>query len=169
MPACITVGYRNYKKIFDFSINCTILIIMNIISKKIFSLLISALLVLGSVVPSFSAFEKSGNAFGNVLDKNILSSFKVTDSYKTDSKNFIVWIQDLHNDFSTQEKIYNVLESLSNKFHFEIYGEGVVDNSLDVSILDSIPNEKIRKETINNLFKSSVLSACEYFVLSNKK
>ncbi len=169
MPVCITVGYRNYKKLFNFSINCTILIIMNTASKKISSLLMSALLILGSVVPSFSAVGKGGNAFGNVLDKNILSSFKVTDSYKTDSKNFIVWIQDLHNDFSTQEKIYNVLESLSNKSHFEIYGEGVVDNSLDVSILDSIPNEKIRRETINNLFKSSVLSACEYFVLSNKK
>ncbi len=169
MPVCITVGCRNYKKIFEFSINCTILIIMNTASKKFSSLLMSALLVLGSVVPSFSAVGKGGNAFGNVLDKNILNSFKVTDSYKTDSKNFIVWIQDLHNDFSTQEKIYNVLESLSKKFHFEIYGEGVVDNSLDVSILDSIPNEKIRRETINNLFKSSVLSACEYFVLSNKK
>ncbi len=169
MPDYTTVGCRNCKKIFDFSINCTILITMNTVSKKFFSLLISTLLVLGSVVPSFSSIEKNGNAFGNVLDKKILSSFKVTDSYKAGSKNFVVWIQDLHNDFVTQEKIYNVLENLSNKSYFEIYGEGVVDNSLDVSILDSIPNEKIRKETIDNLFKSSVLSACEYFVLTDKK
>ncbi len=157
MPVCITVGYRNYKKLFNFSINCTILTIMNITSKKFLSLFVSTLLVLGSIAPAFSAIEKGGNSFGNVLDKKILSSFKVTDSYKTDSKNFVVWIQDLHNDFATQEKIYNILETLSNKSHFEIYGEGVVDNSLDVSILDSFPNEKIRRETMNNLFKSSIL------------
>ena len=169
LPVYITVGYKNYKKIFNFSINCTILIIMNISSKKLFSLVLSALLVFSSVVPAFSSIEKNSNAFDNVLDKKILSHFKVTDSYKAGSKNFVVWIQDLHNDFATQEKIYTVLETLSNKAYFEIYGEGVIDDSLDVSILDSIPNEKIRKETINSLFKSSVLSACEYFVLSDKK
>ena len=141
---------------------------MNISSKKLFSFVLSTLLVFSSVVPAFSSAETSSITFDNILDKNILSSFKVTDSYKTDSENFVVWIQDLHNDFATQEKIYTALETLSNKSYFEIYGEGIIDDSLDVSILDSIPNEKIRKETIDNLFKLSVLSACEYFVLSDK-
>ncbi len=169
MPGYITAGCKNCRKLFEISINYIILTIMNIITKRFLSVFISTLLVFSSVVPAFSSIESDSRIFDNILDKNILSSFKVTDSYKTDSENFVVWIQDLHNDFVTQEKIYSALETLSNKTYFEIYGEGIIDDSLDVSILDSIPNEKIRKETIDNLFKLSVLSACEYFVLSDKK
>ncbi len=142
---------------------------MNILIKKLLSATLSTLLIFSSVVSVFAYTEKDKSNLKNLIDSDILNSFKVTDSYNANSENFVVWIQDLHNDFSTQKQIYNVLEKLSKKQSFEIYGEGIVDNTLDVSILNSIPNERLRKETINNLFKTSILSACEYFVLSDKR
>ena len=163
----ITVGYKNYKKSFKNSINCTILITMNILIKKLLSATLSTLLIFSSVISAYSYTEKDNTKLNNLLDSDILNSFKVTDSYNADSENFVIWIQDLHNDFATQKQIYDALEKLSKKQYFEIYGEGIVDNTLDVSILNSIPNERLRKETINNLFKTSILSACEYFVLSD--
>ncbi len=149
--------------------NYTIIIVMDTLSKKFLAALLSVLLLFGTVFPSFAAVETTDNSFKNLLDKDILNLFKVTDSYASNkSENIIILIQDLHNDFATQEKIYSALNNLSEKQNFEIYGEGIVDNTLDVSLLNSIPDEKLRKETIDNLFKASVLSACEYFVLSDK-
>ena len=142
---------------------------MNILIKKLLSTTLSTLLIFSSAVSAFAYTEKDNSNLKNLIDSDILNSFKVTDSYNANSENFVVWIQDLHNDFSTQKQIYNALEKLSKKQYFEIYGEGIVDNTLDVSILNSIPNERLRKETINNLFKTSILSACEYFVLSDKR
>ena len=167
MPDYITAGYRNYKKAFKNSINCTILIIMNILIKKLLSAALSTLLIFSSVISAFAYVEKGSSNVKSLIDNDILNSFKVTDSYTGNSENFVIWIQDLHNDFTTQKQIYDALEKLSKKQYFEIYGEGIVDNTLDVSILNSIPNERLRKETINNLFKTSVLSACEYFVLND--
>ena len=165
----ITVGYKNYKKLFNFSINYTILTIMNILSKKLLSIVLSALLFFCSATPVFSSVEKADLNFTNVINQDILNSFKITDHYKSNNDNLVIWIQDLHNDYATQYKIYKALDSLTKKYDFEVYSEGVIDNTLDVSLLNSIPNKKIKDETIDTLFKDSILSACEYLVLSNPK
>ncbi|MBR3628578.1 MAG: hypothetical protein IKN42_07035 [Elusimicrobia bacterium] len=136
--------------------------------KKYLSGLLSVLLIFVGVMPVFSSVEKTEYHFTNIINKDILNSFKVTDSYDSNNNNnFVIWIQDLHNDFVTQNKIYKALENLTEKHDFKIYGEGVVDKNLDISILNSIPDKRIKKEIIDNLFKTSVLSACEYFALSN--
>ena len=140
---------------------------MKKLTTRFLSVILSTLLVFSSVVPAFSSTGKAESSFANVINKDILNSFKVTDHYKSDNNNLVIWIQDLHNDYATQDKIYKALDNLTKKYDFEIYSEGVIDNTLDVSFLSSIPNEKIKKETIDTLFKNSVLSACEYFVLSN--
>lgn len=142
---------------------------MKMLTKKILSTLLATLLVFGSVIPVFSSVEKTEYNFANIINKDILNHFKITDSYNANNNNFVIWIQDLHNDFETQNKIYKALENLTEKHNFKVYGEGVVDQKLDVSVLNSIPNQRIKKETIDNLFRTSVLSACEYFVLSNTK
>ena len=140
---------------------------MKKLTTRFLSVILSTLLVFSSVVPAFSSTGKAESSFANIINKDILNSFKVTDHYKSDNNNLVIWIQDLHNDYATQDKIYKALDNLTKKYDFEIYSEGVIDNTLDVSFLSSIPNEKIKKETIDTLFKNSVLSACEYFVLSN--
>ena len=139
---------------------------MDKLIKKYLSILLSILLFCGSSVSAFSA-EKTELNLTNLINKDILNFFKVTDHCGSDNNNLVIWIQDLHNDYVTQDKIYNALRNLTNKYDFEIYSEGVVDNTLDVSLLSSIPNEKIKHETIDTLFKNSVLSACEYFTLLN--
>jgi len=140
---------------------------MRILTKKILSVFLSFSLVCCGVMPAFSSFEKTEKDLKNIIDKDTLNSFKITDFYNSSSGSFVVWIQDLHNDFTTQNKIYKALENLTKKHDFKIYGEGVVDKKLDVSLLSSIPNNRIKKETIDDLFKTSVLSACEYYALSN--
>ena len=140
---------------------------MKILTRKILSIILSTLLFFYSAQSVFSSMEKAEYSFTDLINKDILNYFKVTDSYSSNSNNFIVWIQDLHNDFITQDKIYKALENLTKRHDFKIYSEGVVDNVLDVSVLNSIPNKKIKEETIDTLFKNSVLSACEYFALLN--
>ncbi|MCR4663244.1 MAG: hypothetical protein K5622_05080 [Endomicrobiaceae bacterium] len=142
---------------------------MNKLTKKLLSVFLSTLLFFGSAVSAFSSAGKAEIDYTNLINKDILTYFKITDNYKSGGNNLVIWIQDLHNDYETQNKIYKVLENLTKKYDFEIYSEGVIDNTLDVSLLNSIPNKKIKEETINTLFKNSVLSACEYFALSNKE
>ena len=142
---------------------------MKMLTKKFLSIFLSIMLVFVGIMPVFSSIEKAEYNFTDIINKSILNNFKVTDSYNANNNNFIIWIQDLHNDFETQNKIYKALENLTKKHDFKIYSEGVVDNKLDVSALNSIPNKEIKEETINNLFKSSVLSACEYFALLNSE
>ena len=81
---------------------------MNALYKKLGTVLLAVLLVFGTVFPSFAAVETTDNRFKNLLDKDILNLFKVTDSYvDNESKNAVICIQDLHNDFETQKKILN--------------------------------------------------------------
>lgn len=105
------------------------------------------------------------------LDENIFNYSKVTDSNIQENSQPIIWIQDLHKDYTVQNNIYNILLILSsNKDLDNIYLEGVDSNkTLDTSLLSSIPNEKIRKQTIQNLFENGVLSAGEYFSLNTNK
>lgn len=140
---------------------------MNILSKKLFSLIISLSLIIGTIDFSFATGLAQKNNFNGIINDDILSYSKVTDFYIGQDNSIIVWIQDLHNDFSTQKKIYNLLSNLTKNKNFDIYSEGVIDTNLDTSILQYIPNEKLKEQTINNLFEESVLSACEYFALSN--
>ena len=110
----------------------------------------------------------SAKAFSIDIGEDIFNYSKITDSDIKDKSQLIVWIQDLHNDYATQNNIYNVLSILAqNKDINNIYMEGVNNNEvLDTSLISSIPNNDIKNKTIQNLFKEGILSAGEYFSLN---
>lgn len=99
----------------------------------------------------------------------LLNYSTITDIYEGDDDSLIVVIQDLHNDYSVQNNIYKTIETLTKNKNFDIYGEGVFDEILNVSVLNDISDNRIKKYTIDNLFKNSQLSAYEYFALIKNK
>jgi len=141
---------------------------MNILNKKLISICISILFILVNTLPSLANINSNSEFKKIIDDDSILAYSKITDSYNAEDDSVIVFIQDLHNDYLIQKEIYNILKILSKNKSFNIYSEGVVDNLLDISIFNYIPNEKIKGEIVNNLFKKSILSACEYFAFENK-
>lgn len=161
-------GCKNFKKsvLFLSDLYYTIISMKNF-SKKLFSIFLSAFFVAGSFNLSFANVDTNQETFTNLINEKVLNYSSVTDSYNANNEGVIVWIQDLHNDFVTQKKIYNILNILTRISDFEVYGEGIVDETLDVSFFNSISNKQIKEKTINDLFQTSVLSGCEYFALLN--
>ncbi len=100
---------------------------------------------------------------------DFLNYSSVTDSYESGNEPIVVIIQDLHNDYAVQNNIYKTIEALTKNGKFDIYGEGVFDKTLNVSVLNDIPDNRIKKHTIKNLFENSQLSAYEYFALTKNK
>ena len=84
---------------------------MNNFIRKIFVLLISLFVLSSSSDLLFANINNDTNQknIEGIINKTILSYSKVTDSYAGAEDSVIVWIQDLHNDFSTQKNILNIL------------------------------------------------------------
>lgn len=161
-------GYKNFKKsILFLSYLYYTIIGMKKFSKKLFSIFLSVFFAVGSFNLSFANTDTNQGNFKTIINEKVLNYSTITDSYNANNGSIIVWIQDLHNDFVTQKKIYNILNILTKNSDFEIYGEGVVDETLDISFFNSISNKQIKEKTINDLFQTSVLSGCEYFALLN--
>ncbi len=141
---------------------------MGILLKKLFPVFLSLLLLLnGNSAFAVTSIQQDKKIPDN---KNELFSFvNITDSYEGDNNSLIVIIQDLHNDYSIQNNIYKTVEILTKNKNFDIYGEGVFDETLNVSVLNDIPDNRIKKYTIKNLFENSQLSAYEYAALTKNK
>ena len=132
--------------------------------KKFLSFFLYFAFVVGS-------FFCPSNLFSFSIEEDIFNYVKITDSdIKKDSQP-IIWIQDLHNDYSAQQNIYNTLTILSQSKDIDkIYMEGVYNNRLlDISLISNIPNKQIKKQTVQNLFEEGILSAGEYFCLNTNK
>ncbi|MBQ3835321.1 MAG: hypothetical protein II816_07405, partial [Elusimicrobia bacterium] len=122
---------------------------------------------------SVSERERSAvsvNRLHTSIPQDIYTSYcSITDSFFCADSPVTVIIQDLHNDYLVQNNIYKTIDLITKSENFSVYGEGVFGEVLDVSILKDIPDSRIKKYTINNLFKNSTLSAYEYYALVDDK
>ncbi|MEM5832421.1 MAG: hypothetical protein QXT38_03895, partial [Candidatus Aenigmatarchaeota archaeon] len=63
-----------------------------------------------------------------------------------------------------QKNIYEILNLFNNKFNLQkVFIEGAPKGKFSPVLLTSIPDEKVRKLTIDRLFNKGLLSAAEYF------
>ena len=159
-------GFRNFKKSVSF---LTGLYYTIRDMKRLFSIILALFFIANNAGYLFADgyFVTEKSSCINAIDEKVLSFSKITDSFNANDGSLIVWIQDLHNDFSTQKKIYEILNILTKSSDFEVYGEGIIDETLDVSFFNSVTDKQIKEKAINNLFQASVLSGCEYFALLN--
>lgn len=136
--------------------------------KKLFSVFLVLLFIL-NISSSFVSAEYVLTNNYSEIPSAVFNYAGITDSYEGTDKDITVLIQDLHNDYSIQKNIYKTIDLLTKEKNFTVYGEGIVNGELDVSVLKDIPNNRIKNYTIKNLFENSVLSAYEYYALVNNK
>ncbi len=81
----------------------------------------------------------------------------------------IINIQDLHSDEYTQKNIISILDYLVNNYNVQnIYFEGAIGN-LNFGWLNSIKDEKLKKDVATKLLQDSKITGAEYFGLFNQK
>ncbi len=95
---------------------------------------------------------------------------RIADGWLTESKNLVVWIQDLHCHPEVQKNIYQIIKVLDRDNRVSrIYLEGAPQGKLDSAFLDSIPNEKVKDKTVEKLMANGLLSGAEYYRIKNNK
>lgn len=89
---------------------------------------------------------------------------RVVEIYNGYKNNLVVLIQDLHCHPEVQNNIFEILSLFNNKYNLsKIYIEGAPKGKFSPLLLSTIPNEKLKKQFIDNLFDKGYLSAAEYF------
>ncbi len=102
-----------------------------------------------------------------------LSSYKLNQNFTVNyfngtSDNIVMLVQDLHCHYDTQNKIAQLLQSISQNVHFnKIYAEGLSENVND-NFIKNLP-ENIKVPLIESLFKENRISGAEYFFLKTDK
>ena len=143
--------------------------------KKIISIVVSlcffnlvATDIYGAVVPVNvpSAVNNFSVANYSLLPADI--GKVVQDMYVLGNKT-VINIQDLHADEQTQKNIVSVLDFLVNNYNVQnIYFEGAI-GTLDFGWLNSIKDEKLKKDIANKLLSEGKITGAEYFGFFNKK
>ena len=92
---------------------------------------------------------------------------KITSSKDSNSDITVINIQDLHCHPQTQRNISKIITQIADKYNLKkIYIEGGYGD-IDVSWLNSINDEKIRKQVIEKLLNEGMLTGSEYYKLTN--
>ena len=124
--------------------------------------------IYGSIIPANPVPVKS-----NVIEKNYSSlpadiGKIVQDTYVLGNTT-IINIQDLHSDENTQRNIVSILDFLVNNYNVQdIYFEGAIGN-LDFGWLNSIKDEKLKKNVADKLLTEGKITGAEYFGFFNEK
>ncbi|MBR3627355.1 MAG: hypothetical protein IKN42_00745, partial [Elusimicrobia bacterium] len=128
---------------------------------------------LGANLYAIPMAENVNKKYEDVFNKtNSISTEygKITSSKDAKSDITIINIQDLHCHPQTQRNISKIIKEIADKYNLKkIYVEGGYGN-IDVSWLNQIKDENIRKQAIEKLVDEGILTGSEYFKLtSNNK
>ncbi len=92
---------------------------------------------------------------------------KITSSKDSNSNITVINIQDLHCHPQTQRNISKIIAQIADKYNLKkIYVEGGYGD-IDVSWLNSIKDENIRKQVIEKLLSEGMLTGSEYYKLTS--
>ncbi|MBO7611243.1 MAG: hypothetical protein J6T23_03430 [Elusimicrobia bacterium] len=125
--------------------------------------------IYGSLMPETTAVAVSGAAvIANypVLPEDIGKI--VQDMYVLGNRT-VINVQDLHADENTQKNIISILEFIVNNYNVQnIYFEGAIGD-LDFGWLNTIKDEKLKKDIANKLLSEGKITGAEYFGFFNKR
>ncbi len=114
--------------------------------------------------------ENANKKYEDVFNKasSISSEYgKITSSKDAKSDITVINIQDLHCHPQTQRNISKIIGQIASKYNLKkIYVEGGYGD-IDVSWLNAIKDEKIKKQVIEKLMDEGILTGSEYYKLTN--
>ena len=124
---------------------------------------------LGANLYAIPMAENTNKKYEDVFNKTdcISNEYgKITSSKDGNSDITVINIQDLHCHPQTQRNISKIIGQIADKYNLKkIYVEGGYGN-IDVSWLNSIKDENIRKQVIEKLLNEGMLTGSEYFKLT---
>lgn len=152
--------------------------IINFLSKRFNSIKICAVFTavsfiistLGVNLYAIPMAENTDKKYEDIFNRTVCISNeygKITSSKDGNSDITVINIQDLHCHPQTQRNISKIIGQIADKYNLKkVYVEGGYGN-IDVSWLDSIKDENIRKQAIEKLLNEGMLTGSEYYKLIN--
>ncbi len=125
---------------------------------------------LGANLYAIPLAENANQKYEDVFNKvsSISAEYgKITSSKDAQSDITVINIQDLHCHPQTQRNISKIITQIADKYNLKkIYVEGGYGD-IDVSWLDTIKDEKIKRQIIEGLLEEGILTGSEYYKLTN--
>ena|GEM_PF-4321081 len=125
---------------------------------------------LGANLYAIPLAENANQKYEDVFNKvsSISAEYgKITSSKDVKSDITVINIQDLHCHPQTQRNISKIISQIADKYNLKkIYVEGGYGD-IDVSWLDTIKDEKIKRQIIEGLLEEGILTGSEYYKLTN--
>ncbi|MCQ9207310.1 MAG: hypothetical protein NG740_05490, partial [Omnitrophica bacterium] len=81
----------------------------------------------------------------------------------------IINIQDAHTSLTAQYSIVKILQDLSTNYDLDLIALEGAEGPIDISLLRTFPDPKIRKETAEYLMRKGKMSAGEFFSIVSEK
>ncbi|MBO7610604.1 MAG: hypothetical protein J6T23_00145 [Elusimicrobia bacterium] len=126
---------------------------------------------LGANLYAISMVENSNQKYEDVFNRTdcISNEYgKITSSKDNNSNITVINIQDLHCHPQTQRNISKIIAEIAEKYNLnKIYVEGGYGD-IDISWLNSVKDENIRKQVIEKLLNEGILTGSEYYKLTSK-
>ena len=91
------------------------------------------------------------------------------DVNQTGSKELIINIKDVHDNFGAQESIVGVLENLALNYDIRFVGVEGTEGPIDTSIISSFPDEDAKKAASLLMMREGKISAGEFFSALSKE
>ena len=125
---------------------------------------------LGANLYAIPMSETANKKYEDVFNKasSISSEYgKITALKDANSTVTVVNIQDLHCHAQTQRNISKIIEQLARKYNLKrIYVEGGYGN-IDTSWLNSVKDENVKKQVIEELLEQGILTGSEYYKITS--
>ncbi|MDD3088861.1 MAG: GNAT family N-acetyltransferase, partial [Candidatus Omnitrophica bacterium] len=87
----------------------------------------------------------------------------VKDVTSTASKEMVINIKDVHDNFGAQESIVSVLDNLLTNYDIRFIGMEGSEGYIDMSMISAFPDEEAKKTTAGYLMREGRISAGEFF------
>ena len=125
---------------------------------------------LGANLYAIPLAENANKKYEDVFNKvsSISAEYgKITASKDANSDITIINIQDLHCHPQTQRNISKIITQIADNYNLKkIYVEGGYGD-IDTSWLNTIKDEKIKRQIIEGLLEEGILTGSEYYKLTN--
>ncbi|MDR2191763.1 MAG: hypothetical protein LBO62_02625, partial [Endomicrobium sp.] len=105
--------------------------------------------------------DLNGNTINNIEAVNDISLFGGGEIYGKDV--LVIYISDLHNNFSAQEKIVKIIDAYDKKNKLKgIFAEGAPAGKVETSLFEGL-DENLKKSILDKMLKNGRIGACEYY------
>ena len=137
---------------------------------SIFTAICFMISTLGANIYAIPMTENANKKYEDVFNKasSISNEYgKITSSKDANSDITVINIQDLHCHPQTQRNIAKIIGQIADKYKLKkVYVEGGYGD-IDVSWLNFIKDENIRKQAIEKLVEEGILTGSEYYKLTS--